>query len=210
MQEVLPKKEIEPQTIHGIGVIMLHEESGKIWTIQELKDSQKTEKRMGQFSIPLETAKQDEDLYGNLLGALPEIFSDYDINGRDVRTRLKTSLLRVDKQAAFRSNFIVRKNSAYTIVCDLAVVFFSGPPIECVPHNNDEVSQVGWVGVGDFLKSDARPLALDLVSQAYNEGLLEQNLVLYRYFPDKRKQVLPPYFSIQQIYEQRELFYDQN
>lgn len=209
MQEVLSSKEVEPQTVHGIGVIMMHEETGKIWTIQEMKDSPKTEKRSGQLSIPLETAKKGEDLYGNLLGALPEIFNDYDVNGNDIRTRLKTAVLRVDKKLAFHSNFMVRKNQFATIQCDLAVVFFSGSPIDCIPYNSDEVAQVGWVGVDEFLSSDARPLAVEAVSQAYESGLLEQNLVRYRYFPERRKPILPSYYSIQQIYEQRELFYDQ-
>jgi hypothetical protein len=197
---------------HGLGVIILHAQTGEVLTIEETVDKPSTGRRRGQRSIPLETAKridgEKEEPLPNLHGALAEVLNDRDLHGNDVRHILKKSLHHV-KDHAFHQGIRVRMGPR-TIVCGYAITFYNGPAIAMEPFNAAEARNPLWLPIDSILNEEVpiRSLAREVVQEAWDSGILEENWRRYHTDEDSRVRTLPADFSIQQKYELRELHPD--
>src|SRR3989344_5194694 len=79
IKERLPSKEIETRRNIGVGLLIVNV-NGKIFTIQELKESANTERKPGQIAITTEKRKIGEgSLRRNVEGAVGEFCSNRDI-----------------------------------------------------------------------------------------------------------------------------------
>ncbi len=195
--------EEEVKHMYGIGVVIIHAYTGNILTVKELQDKERTGRKRGQVSIPLETRKPGEDVYTNLLGALPEVFDDVDHQGNDIKQELYLSLFHIG-QEAFYNQAVVQKYPGSIVYCDIGVLIYQGSEITPQSYNSLEVSPLGWMSPSDFLQNEhIRPLAKEVVQNMHDSGFLEKHRQKAQH-PDLLYPVLPADFSVREFYHKRE------
>ena len=200
---VIPEK---PRIITGLAALIIDVHTSEIRVIRERRDKPSTGRKAGELSVPIETRKVGEDPEGNLYGALPEAFDRYDIHGRDIRRILERSLYHMEGNT-YHPGF-KQKLGDKIIHCEYAVVLYDGPNIEVEPFNSKEVGDAQWVPMDRLLQSDVRSLAGHAVWHALSNGIIQENLRRYHQEPRSRLRLLPPGFSIPDIYHDRELLVD--
>jgi hypothetical protein len=192
--------------IHGLGLVILHGQTGAIWAVRERTNKPATGRKRGELSIPLETRKVGETPMNNLLGAMAEAFDDVDSNGNDISGKLHASLYHV-RGNSFHTGFTA-DILGNRILCDYAILVYDGEQISVQPYNSLEVGEAGWVNINSFLGDGVRPLARQVITQAMESDFLALNLIEYRDFSEKRLHVLPKDFSIRSMYRNREKLRD--
>lgn len=195
-----------PRVITGLAALVVDVHTFAIRAGREKKPKASTERNVGEMTVGIDTRKQGEDPEGNLYGALAELFSDHDTDGRDIRRVLERSLYHMEGNT-YHPGF-KREMAGRTIQCEYAVVLYDGPHIEVGPHDSDEIEDVQWVPMERLLQADVRSLAGQAVWHALHEGDIQENLRRYHQEPDARRRLLPPGFSIQEKYDKRELLPD--
>lgn len=198
---VIPDTQEKLRRIVGMGVVIVNSETGDLWTVREKLDKEKTDRKSGQLSIPLETRKIGESPRGNLQGAMAEAFDDEE----DLtRPSVLEGLYHVGTIPQRR---IVVGTDKNTILCDVALLLHDGRPITKKPFS-DEVEDSQWMNPDQFLEEDARSLARIVVQDVMQSGIYRENLLRYHSGSPLLQQTFQNRFSIRDYATRREAFPD--
>src|SRR6266581_3355240 len=150
----------------GAGIILSNARN-EIAIIEEKGSSRITQKRAGDLSIPLETAKRqqgEQELFRDtLLGAMAEVIDDKILQRESGHFRLIT-----------RKPYIAQMIPHLTI--GLVFVRFAGDPdCQLTPTAIEETANPEWMDPEKVLFSSRslRPFAKQLLEHVVQEGLLE-------------------------------------
>lgn len=174
----------------------------KIWTIEEQKSKDGTERVKGQISFPAETKKDGEGLFSNMLGALSEFV--------DASGKMTDNLFLIQGLSFMEEKINVRGHPA-----DIAVLIYEGDldrPIK--PVDDGEITPNGWMTIEELGRKPSeniRSFSRDILSMEKQGGFIDRIVKEYFGNPMKRlplRAMLPEDFSIREFHDQREKFPD--
>lgn len=183
------------ERLTGIGLVVAHAETGKVWINRDRKSKPVTGRRAGDYTIPFETRKLGESSNANVLGALPELFDD--------ETLPRNNLFTTDN---LQSTEVLTFPHGETLIdYSLAVVIYNGPKeVSFRPYDELEASPVGWKSPQEVLaKNKVRLLARHALVFLGENNVIEQKMDEFRN-THKRAPVVGPDFIISQQYAMRE------
>lgn len=168
-QERLMSAEVETRRNIGVGLLIINP-NYQIFTVQELKESENTERKPGQTAITTEKRTVgDVSLRRNIEGALGEFCSSRDIPF--VRGHL--FMVGAPRIAPVYLDGKPLSCSLVTLVCDV--------DIQPTPVHIEEVNPNGWMNLKDILAlPNLRPLSRQILNQVDREGLIEKGTEDYR------------------------------
>ncbi|MGH7204085.1 MAG: hypothetical protein ACREHC_06595 [Candidatus Levyibacteriota bacterium] len=190
------------QATRGIGLAVTNL-SGELWIQQDISGREQTGRKAGQLSIIFETGKPREPVQNNVLGAVSELANDGTLHV------VRNNLVTMDGlQSTPR---LYSANEGRPIDYSIAVVVFNGDNPDAMynlePHDAHETVPVGWMSPTDFLSLETehvRPLARHAVGYLEAGGTIGRTLEDYRKNPDRREQVIPPWYNVSEFHQQRE------
>ena len=168
IKEGLPSAEVETRRNIGVGLLIVNTDR-KIYTIQELTESENTERKPGQTAITTEKSKIGELLRSNVLGALGEFCSDGDI------PILREHLFMVGSPRITPVDLDNKPLSCslVTLVCDV--------DIQPTPVHGEEVGPNGWMNLKDILALDnLRLLSRQILNWVEKEDLVGKGIQDYK------------------------------
>lgn len=204
------ENEVRKQII-GMGLIIINAKNGKIWTITELTKDPSHGKNIGDQTIPLETRKEKESSWDNLIGALAEAFSDHDTNGRNVSQYLSEHLfLSQPTDSTNDENYpnIVTTNENNEITCQYGVLIYDGDDIPFKTSHIEEVGNGKWLPLTFIGNSKVRSLARSVVLDLFKKGTFFSALYEFRNNISQRKPAFAA-FSIEEAFKKRQLLPDE-
>lgn len=188
--------------ISAVGLVIIHAQSGEIWMVQERKDKPLTNKKKGQWSIPLETLKVGESPWDGIRGAMSEAFDDTDSHGNDVRKIITESMWHMRGNSLHSGLSVSHEGRSFDI--NIAVMIYDGPVLDVSPFNDEEVENGRWVNPWAIRDPDVRPFTRKIGEELFRSDAYVDNLERYRNIQEERLPVFEPGFSIREAYHRRE------
>jgi hypothetical protein len=191
--------------LSGVAIVLIHPQTGLIWTVKELSPKNPT-RTVGEYSIPLETRKVDENVRGNIERAMAEIYDDIDIEGKDIRAVRNEQTVHVNGASLMTMDITF---AGIQISCDCMCMFYTGdtfPP----PYNNMEVAGYAWVRPEALVTADnTRPLAQLVVRELLRKNHLAKNREAFYSEPWRVQTVFSSEFAVRDAFNKGELKPDQ-
>ncbi len=192
----------EKPVIAGMALLIINAKTGDIWMVKERKDKPLTATVSGQWTVPLETMKQEEDVLDAVRGAMAEAFDDVDLDGNDIKDVLAARISHVRGNSMHEG--LTTTHGGRTFELNYAVAIYDGPPLNAQPFNDEEVGEGTWRNAMSLLDADVRPFVRKIGRDFLGNGVFIDNLYRYHAFPEDRLPVFERGFSIRETYRNRE------
>lgn len=194
----------EAERISRVGVALLivsiigSRDDPLIATVAETEAKEKTEKKVGQLSIPAETRKMGEEEKDNIIGALLEFCDDASF-----------SYFREHLHFA-NDSYYMGALSVGNLDVDLAILIYDGSlEIEFNPIAQD-VKANGWIRRSQIEAQDTgsvRSMLVNALALDRVHGLVQKTIAAFESGPDSRRSVssfLGQDFSLSNFHRERE------